>query len=81
MTEAEVLDAIRRIVTETIEDKGHDAPPINASTELLGGDLPIDSLDLATIVSGLEQAMGFDPFRKGFIEFRTVGELAKLYVR
>jgi acyl carrier protein len=81
MNEAEVLSHIRRVVTETIEDKGHDAPPIELETEMLGGDLPIDSLDLATIISGLEQAIGFDPFAKGFIEFRTVGELVKLYVK
>jgi hypothetical protein len=31
------------------------------------------------MVSELEGVMGHDPFARGFIEFRTAGELAKLY--
>lgn len=81
MTEAEVLIEIHKIVSQTLDGKGLDPMPVEASTELLGGDLPINSLDLATIVSGLEEVCGFDPFAKGFIEFRTAGELAKLYAR
>jgi acyl carrier protein len=41
--------------------------------------LGIDSLDLATIVVQLTEATGEDPFQGGFIEFRTVGELTRLY--
>lgn len=81
MTEAEVLDHIRRIVARTVEDKGLDAPGLVAETEMLGGALPIDSLDLATLVTELEQVVGHDPFASGFIEFRTAGELAKLYAK
>jgi hypothetical protein len=48
---------------------------------LLGGNLRIDSLDLAMLVRELEELNGHDPFAGGFIEFRTAGELAKLYIR
>jgi acyl carrier protein len=48
---------------------------------LLGGGLPIDSLDLAGLVVELELATGLDPFKDGFVEFRTAGELADLYSR
>lgn len=81
MTEQEVLNEIVRIVTRTLDDKGIDAPAINANTELLGGEVPIDSLDLATLVSELEGVIGHDPFAQGFIEFKTAGELARLYAK
>lgn len=81
MTEAEALEQIKRIVTQILEDKGEAVPAIGSDTELLGGTLAIDSLDLATMVSELEGVMGHDPFAHGFIDFRTAGELAKLYAR
>ncbi len=81
MTEAEVLSNIAAIVTRTLGDKGITAPPISATTELLGGEIAIDSLDLAMLVRELEEVVGHDPFAEGFIEFRTAGELAKLYAR
>jgi hypothetical protein len=61
--------------------KGLKAPKIEAGTELIGGGIAIDSLDLASLVRELEDVTGHDPFRDGFIEFRTAGELAKLYER
>lgn len=81
MNEAQVLEQIGAIVTRTLDDKGLKAPPIEASTELLGGSLKFDSLDLAMLVRELEDVVGHDPFAEGFIEFRTAGELAKLYAR
>jgi hypothetical protein len=33
------------------------------------------------LVRELEDVVGHDPFSEGFIEFRTAGELAKLYAR
>ena len=81
MTEGEALEAIKRIVTQILEDKGEAVPAIGPDTELLGGTLAIDSLDLATMVSELEGVIGHDPFARGFIEFRTAGELAKLYAK
>jgi acyl carrier protein len=81
MTEQDVLSQITEVVNRIMSDKGLDPVTINPATELLGGEIGIDSLDLATLVRELEEMNGFDPFAEGFIEFRTAGELAKLYVR
>jgi len=81
MTEEEVLTHIERLVTNTLKGKGLPAAKIEQQTELLGGAVGIDSLDLALLVRELEEVVGHDPFADGFIEFRTVGELAKLYAR
>lgn len=79
MTRSEVIASIVEVLTRVIEDKGEPRPEITSATAFLGGQLPIDSLDLATIVVELDIATGLDPFALGFIEFRTVGELADLY--
>lgn len=60
-------------------DKGEVLPPLGPDTAFLGGELPIDSLDLATLLVVLEQRTGRDPFRAGLRHFTTVGELAALY--
>jgi acyl carrier protein len=81
MTELEILGAIETQLANIMSSKGLPAPTITTETQLLGGELGIDSLDLAVLVSELEGVIGHDPFRNGFIEFRTAGELAKLYVK
>lgn len=81
MTEDEVLGHISTQVGNILSSKGLPAPTITAGTQLLGGEVGIDSLDLAVLVSELEGVVGHDPFRNGFIEFRTAGELAKLYAK
>ena len=81
MNEQQVLGHIQRLLAELAENNGASLPPIDGGTQLLGGYLPIDSLDLATLVRELEDVTGHDPFREGFINFRTVGELAQLYVK
>lgn len=81
---AEVTDWVQAIIEETrslIEKKGLEAPPITEDSVFLGGGLPIDSLDLATLIVSLEDKTGKDPFREGFREFRTVGQLAALYTQ
>jgi acyl carrier protein len=70
---------IVRILTETLEAKGQTPENLREDTQLLGGMLPIDSLDLAGLVVNLTEATGKDPFANGFIAFRTIGELARLY--
>jgi acyl carrier protein len=79
--EAAVLTHITGILSDIARSKG--LPPFNleSNTELLGGGIGIDSLDLATLVTRLERATGRDPFADGFIDFRTAGELARLYAR
>ena len=81
MTEEQVLGEISKAVAQILSDKGLPAPALTADTELLGGDLQIDSLALAMLVREMEERIGFDPFQDGFIDFRTAGELAKLYVK
>jgi acyl carrier protein len=81
MTETDILAVIERQLGDILTSKGLSPPKIGVGTQLLGGEIGIDSLDLAVLVSELEGAIGHDPFRNGFIEFRTAGELAKLYVK
>ncbi len=69
------------IISETkalIEAKGLICPPISADSEFFR-DLPLDSLDLATLIVNLELQTGLDPFSTGFKTFHQVGELAELY--
>jgi acyl carrier protein len=73
MTEAQVLEQIDAIVRRTLEDKGLKPSSVDAGTQLLGGELRIDSLDLAMLVRELEDVVGHDPFAEG--------ELAKLYAK
>lgn len=81
MNEVQILAEIGKAISQIMSDKGLPAPTIAADTELLGGELPIDSLDLAMLVREMEERVGFDPFQDGFIDFRTAGEMAKLYVK
>ena len=71
MNRSETIASIVAIVNRVIEDKGERPVAIDPETPFLGGPLPIDSLDLATIVVELEAVAGTDPFKDGFIEFRT----------
>jgi acyl carrier protein len=70
---------IRKSVSERIKEKGLAVPELTAETRMLGGELPLDSLDLATILIEMQAELGHDPFAEGFVEFRTIGELATLY--
>jgi len=79
MTLDDSLRLVADLLAARIRDKGLEAPAVTAGTRLLGGDLPIDSLDLATVVVELEERTGRDPFRDGFVTFQTAGELAALY--
>ena len=81
MNEQQIMGEIQKIIGGLLGAKGLVALKIDAGTELIGGGLEIDSLDLASLVRELEDVTGYDPFKDGFIEFRTAGELAKLYQR
>jgi len=78
-----ILEKIGASVRRKLEGKGDPAcaefPEIGPETVLLGGDLPIDSLDLAALVVELQSATGKDPFSRGIVDFRTAGELAGLF--
>ena len=79
MSNDEAVSTVAGIVNREIQRRGQEPCDIRADSLLLGGDLPLDSLDLAAIVVELQGATGRDPFANGFIEFRTVGELARLF--
>ncbi|HTH98103.1 MAG TPA: acyl carrier protein [Stellaceae bacterium] len=80
MTHPATLDIVKAELAVLIADKtGTAAPEISADAVLLEGGLPIDSLDLATLVVALEERTGKQPFRQGFRLFRTVGELAAIF--
>ncbi len=74
--ESLIVELVQRILAE----RGQQTEAITSQTPLWGGELDIDSLDLAAVVVELETRLGKDPFAEGFLEFRTVGELAALYV-
>ena len=83
MTDPATTESLTALIVEElariVADKGEALPPVTPATVFLGGDLPIDSLDLATLLVVLEQRTGRDPFRAGLRQFTTVGELAALY--
>lgn len=79
MNTTEVSALISKILVRTITEKGQTVPAITPNSTFLGGDLPIDSLDLAALVVELTIETGKDPFREGFVNFTSVAELAKLY--
>ncbi|MBP2299091.1 acyl carrier protein [Azospirillum picis] len=78
-----MTDTMLAMIAEELEriavEKGERLPLLTPDSRFLDGDLPIDSLDLATLLVVLEQRTGKDPFRAGFRQFTTVGELAALY--
>jgi len=61
------------------DSKGLGAIVIKPDSVLLGEELGLDSLDLATLVVTLEERTGRRPFDNGFVMFRTVGELVTLF--
>jgi hypothetical protein len=81
MTQQEIILHIAQIIGDIAASKGLEAPKIGENTRLLGGGLPIDSLDLAAVVVELDSITGYDPFRAGFVNFRSAGDLARLYER
>ncbi|MBO1256011.1 hypothetical protein J3L16_09970 [Alteromonas sp. 5E99-2] len=69
-----IVDETRQILLQ----KGETVTDITLETEFLT-DLPMDSLDLATLIVSLEMHTGLDPFRSGFKTFYNVGQLVELY--
>ncbi len=74
---------VKRAIAEVLAQRGTlpagGAEALRDDAQILGGDLAMDSLDLATVVSTLEDTTGKNPFAEGFVEFRTVGELVALF--
>ena len=74
----DLLSLVIGKIESIIVEKGAEPTSIEGSTQLLGGEIPIDSLELARLVAELEDETGKDPFVDGFREFTTVGELVSL---
>ena len=52
---------------------------LNDKTKLLEEVIDFDSLDLAGLISYLEEETNLDPFQDRFIEFESIEELAILF--
>jgi acyl carrier protein len=74
-----VTDYIKKSIERMCLRKGLPPVPVAADDRFLGGTLPMDSLDLAVLVTELEEFTKKQPFQQGFRNFRTVEELAQLY--
>ena len=72
------IDQVIEIINEVLIESGYQTAALNEGTRILQ-DTDLDSMGLAIVVVKLEELYGKDPFAEGFIEFQTVGELAKLY--
>lgn len=75
----DLLALINQEVARILTEKGEAPVPLAADMPFLEGPMPFDSLDLATLIVALEGITGKDPFRQGFRQFTTAGELAALY--
>ena len=79
MTYDETKAKLIEVIVTRLAATGKDVPSLEETTMLLGDSLPIDSLELAVIVIHMAEITGNDPFASGFVEFQTLGELARLY--
>ena len=75
---SDITEKVIATIKQVINQNGLDDSPIQRETNILN-DTSLDSLALAEVIVMLEMATGKDPFAEGFINFRTVGELAQLY--
>lgn len=79
----DVVVAVREAILAVYRDTGRPARETPGSA-LLGGDLGLDSLDLAQVIVLLERALGVDPFRDArgtspLPPIRTVDHLVAIY--
>ena len=65
-------------IKKVMQLNGRKETALTPTTDILV-DTSLDSLDLAQVVILLEEKTEKTPFAKGFIQFRTIQELAKLY--
>jgi acyl carrier protein len=79
----DVAAAVREAILAVYRDTGR-PPRDTPAGAILGGDLGLDSLDLAQIIVLLERSLGVDPFREARSSsphppLRTVEHLVTLY--
>jgi acyl carrier protein len=73
-----VDEVVAQVINRVLVESGRPSRQLRAD-DTLTGTLALDSLDLAVLVVGLEQALGVDPFRQGAHPVRTYRELVELY--
>ena len=78
MSADQVQSTVIAVINRVLTDSGRPAKSIELADSLTGT-LALDSLDLAVLVVGLEQALGVDPFRNGAQPVLTVGEVIHVY--
>jgi acyl carrier protein len=69
---------VARAIEEVLDENRKPRVAFDRNSRLLS-DLDLDSLNLALLIVKLEERTGRDPFRLGFENFETVGELVALY--
>ena len=75
---SELEQKIGDVINRVLAASGR-SPKALAAGDTLTGDVGLESLALAVMVVGLEQAVGVDPFRQGARAVQTFGELVELY--
>lgn len=70
---------ITKRIAERISEKGLQVPALTPETSILGGQLPLDLLDVATILVELVDDVGEDPFADGLVQFHTIGDLTDIF--
>jgi acyl carrier protein len=79
MADSESIQAtVGQVINRVLTDTGRHSRQFH-DDDTLTGMIGLDSLDLAVMVVGLEQALGVDPFRTGAHPVQTFGELVALY--
>jgi acyl carrier protein len=81
MTQADIESYIIGHLQQRARDRSVELVAVSSSTDLMQAFAGMDSLDLAVLVGELEQYTGKDPFAEAKPEFRTISDLARLYVR
>lgn len=76
-TRSAVLEAITQVLT----DKGLSAELDDDGVDIGEEGLGLDSLDIATVVSLLDEELQLDPFADGEVEIGSLGQFIDLYER
>lgn len=73
-----MTDTVIATIKQVMTQNGLEESPLTPETNILS-DTSLDSLALAEVIVLMESKVGKDPFAEGFINFRTVEELSRLY--
>jgi acyl carrier protein len=74
----DLYPVVTRAIEEVLDENRKPRVAFDRKSRILQ-DLDLDSLNLALLIVKLEERTGRDPFRDGFENFQTVGELVDLY--